>query len=265
MRIKLIVEFDGTEYAGWQRQNNAVAVQQRLEEALERLFGSPVCVQGASRTDAGVHAAGMVCHFDIETKIPPERIAYALKFTLPKDIRIRESSRVSDTFHARFDAKAKWYRYTIYNHKHASALNRRMVAHVPYALEPLKMQRALGTLLGRHDFAAFAASGSVVKDTTREIYFAQLQKRGDLLVLDIVGSGFLYNMVRIIAGTLIDIGRGKLQTDAFARMLRTKERIQGGITAPPQGLILQRVYYGAPPSYEQYLCEKSILDGVFPA
>jgi len=235
MRIKLIVEFDGTEYAGWQRQNNAITVQQRLEEALERLFGSPLCVQGASRTDAGVHAAGMVCHFDIETKMPSERIAYALNFTLPKDIRVKESSRVSDTFHARFDAKAKWYRYTIYNHKHASALNRRMVAHVPYALDPLKMQRA------------------------------QLQKRGDLLVLDIVGSGFLYNMVRIIAGTLIDIGRGKLQTDAFAKMLRTKERIQGGITAPPQGLVLQRVYYGAPPSYEQYLCEKSILDGVAPA
>lgn len=265
MRIKLIVEFDGTEYAGWQRQNNAVTVQQRLEEALQRLFGTPICVQGASRTDAGVHAAGMVCHFDIETKIPPERIAYALNFTLPKDIRIKESIRVAETFHARFDAKAKWYRYTIYNHKHASALNRRTVAHVPYALEAAKMQEALNVLLGRHDFAAFAASGSIVKDTTREIYLAQLQKKGDLLILDVIGSGFLYNMVRIIAGTLIDIGRGKLQTDAFAKMLLTKERIQGGMTAPPQGLILQRVYYGAPPSYEQYLCQKSMLDGTFSA
>ena len=160
--------------------------------------------------------------------------------------------------------RQNWYRYTIYNHKHASALNRRMVAHVPYALDPLKMQRALCTLLGRHDFAALRF-GKRGKGYDKGNLLCAAAKCGDLLVLDIVGSGFLYNMVRIIAGTLIDIGRGKLQTDAFAKMLRTKERIQGGITAPPQGLVLQRVYYGAPPSYEQYLCEKSLLDGVFPA
>ena len=131
MRIKLIVEFDGTDYAGWQRQENAMTVQQKLEEALERLFGEKITVFGASRTDAGVHAAGMVCHFDVETKIPVERIAYALNFTLPKDIRVKDSAQTAPGFHARFDAKAKWYRYTIYNHKHASALNRRTVAHVP--------------------------------------------------------------------------------------------------------------------------------------
>ena len=261
MRIKLIVEFDGTDYAGWQRQENAMTVQQKLEEALERLFGEKITVFGASRTDAGVHAAGMVCHFDVETKIPVERIAYALNFTLPKDIRVKDSAQTAPGFHARFDAKAKWYRYTIYNHKHASALNRRTVAHVPYVLSVSRMQEALQDLLGKHDFAAFAASGSVVKDTTREIYLARLQKNGDKIVLDIMGNGFLYNMVRIIAGTLIDIGRGKLGTDTFKKMLQTKDRVQGGMTAPPQGLILQRIYYETVPTYAQYLCEKSALDG----
>ena len=261
MRIKLIVEFDGTDYAGWQRQENAITVQQRLEEALERLFGEKITVFGASRTDAGVHAAGMVCHLDVETKIPVERIAYALNFTLPKDIRVKDSAQAAPGFHARFDAKAKWYRYTIYNHKHASALNRRTVAHVPYVLSVSRMQEALQDLLGKHDFAAFAASGSVVKDTTREIYLARLQKNGDKIVLDIMGNGFLYNMVRIIAGTLIDIGRGKLGTDTFKKMLQTKDRVMGGMTAPPQGLILQRIYYETVPTYAQYLCEKSALDG----
>ena len=261
MRIKLIVEFDGTDYAGWQRQENAMTVQQKLEEALERLFGEKITVFGASRTDAGVHAAGMVCHFDVETKIPVERIAYALNFTLPKDIRVKDSAQTAPGFHARFDAKAKWYRYTIYNHKHASALNRRTVAHVPYVLSVSSMQEALQNLLGKHDFAAFAASGSVVKDTTREIYLARLQKNGDKIVLDIMGNGFLYNMVRIIAGTLIDIGRGKLGTDTFKKMLQTKDRVLGGMTAPPQGLILQRIYYETVPTYAQYLCEKSALDG----
>ena len=261
MRIKLIVEFDGTDYAGWQRQENAMTVQQKLEEALERLFGEKITVFGASRTDAGVHAAGMVCHFDVETKIPVERIAYALNFTLPKDIRVKDSAQTAPGFHARFDTKAKWYRYTIYNHKHASALNRRTVAHVPYVLSVSRMQEALQDLLGKHDFAAFAASGSVVKDTTREIYLARLQKNGDKIVLDIMGNGFLYNMVRIIAGTLIDIGRGKLGTDTFKKMLQTKDRVMGGMTAPPQGLILQRIYYETVPTYAQYLCEKSALDG----
>lgn len=265
MRIKLIVEYDGTEYAGWQRQNNAMTVQQRLEEALERLFAQAISVQGASRTDAGVHAAGMVCHFDVDTKIPPDRIAYALNFTLPKDIRVKDSIQVKDSFHARFDAKAKWYRYTIYNHKHASALNRRTVAHVPYTLDVTKMQEALTAILGKHDFAAFAASGSVVKDTVREIFLAQLQKNGDLITLDVIGNGFLYNMVRIIAGTLIDVGRGKLGTDAFANMILTQSRLKGGMTAPPQGLILQRIYYDNIPTYAQYLYEKGLIDGVFPA
>lgn len=265
MRVKLIVEFDGTDYAGWQRQENAMTVQQRLEEALARLFGRPVTVQGASRTDAGVHAAGMVCHFDVETRIPAERIAYALNFTLPRDIRVKDSQEVAACFHARFDARAKWYRYTIYNHKHAGALNRRTVAHVPVALDVDRMREALTSLLGRHDFAAFAASGSVVKDTVREIYVAELQKNGDTIVLDLIGSGFLYNMVRIIAGTLMDIGRGKLESDAFEAMLTTGSRLKGGVTAPPQGLILQRIYYDTVPSYARYLKEKSALDGLTPA
>ena len=243
MRIKLIVEFDGTDYAGWQRQENAMTVQQKLEEALERLFGEKITVFGASRTDAGVHAAGMVCHFDVETKIPVERIAYALNFTLPKDIRVKDSAQTAPGFHARFDAKAKWYRYTIYNHKHASALNRRTVAHVPYVLSVSSMQEALQDLLGKHDFAAFAASGSVAKSTVRTIYRAQVERQGEDVVLTVLGDGFLYNMVRILAGTLCEVGAGRMQPDAIPGILASRDRSQAGPTLPAKGLFLEKVDY----------------------
>ena len=265
MRIKLLVEYDGTDYAGWQRQNDVPTVQQCIEDALGDLLGTPTVVHGAGRTDAGVHAMAMPCHFDAQTRIPADRIAYALNFVLPKDIRIKESCQVADTFHARFDAKAKWYRYTIYNHRHASALNRRTTCHVPYPLDLRRMSDALHPLLGKHDFGAFAASGSKVENTVREIYVAELHQLGDCIVLDVIGSGFLYNMVRIIAGTLMDIGRGKCEVNALEQMIRTGSRLQGGITAPPQGLMMMRVFYQSAPTYQQYLLLRGRQDGFSPA
>ena len=243
MRIKLTIEYDGTAYAGWQRQENALAVQQVIEEALTKLTRARVVIAGASRTDAGVHALGQTAHFDTESRIPPDKYAFALNTMLPADIRIRKSEAVSEAFHARFSNKGKRYRYLIYQSPHAGALNRNTHAHVIYPLDDEKMRRELTVLIGKHDFAAFAASGSVVKDTVRTIYSASLTRREDELELLVEGSGFLYNMVRIIAGTLISVGAGRLEVGAFARAIQSGNRLDLGVTAPAHGLTLMEVYY----------------------
>ena len=243
MRIKLTIEYDGTAYAGWQRQENALAVQQVIEEALTKLTRARVVIAGASRTDAGVHALGQTAHFDTESRIPPDKYAFALNTMLPADIRIRKSEAVSEAFHARFSNKGKRYRYLIYQSPHAGALNRNTHAHVIYPLDDEKMRRELTVLIGKHDFAAFAASGSVVKDTVRTIYSASLTRREDELELLVEGSGFLYNMVRIIAGTLISVGAGRLAEGAFARAIQSGNRLDLGVTAPAHGLTLMEVYY----------------------
>ena len=243
MRIKLTIEYDGTAYAGWQRQENALAVPQVIEEALTKLTRARVVIAGASRTDAGVHALGQTAHFDTESRIPPDKYAFALNTMLPADIRIRKSEAVSEDFHARFSNKGKRYRYLIYQSPHAGALNRNTHAHVIYPLDDEKMRRELTALIGTHDFAAFAASGSVVKDTVRTIYSASLTRRGDELELLVEGSGFLYNMVRIIAGTLISVGAGRLEEGAFARAIQSGNRLDLGVTAPAHGLTLMEVYY----------------------
>lgn len=243
MRIKLTIEYDGTAYAGWQRQENALAVQQVIEEALTKLTRARVVIAGASRTDAGVHALGQTAHFDTESRIPPDKYAFALNTMLPADIRIRKSEAVSEDFHARFSNKGKRYRYLIYQSPHAGALNRNTHAHVIYPLDDEKMRRELTALIGTHDFSAFAASGSVVKDTVRTIYSASLARRGDELELLVEGSGFLYNMVRIIAGTLISVGAGRLEEGAFARAIQSGNRLDLGVTAPAHGLTLMEVYY----------------------
>ena len=243
MRIKLTIEYDGTAYAGWQRQENALAVQQVIEEALTKLTRARVVIAGASRTDAGVHALGQTAHFDTESRIPPDKYAFALNTMLPADIRIRKSEAVSEDFHARFSNKGKRYRYLIYQSPHAGALNRNTHAHVIYPLDDEKMRRELTALIGTHDFAAFAASGSVVKDTVRTIYSASLTRRGDELELLVEGSGFLYNMVRIIASTLISVGAGRLEEGAFARAIQSGNRLDLGVTAPAHGLTLMEVYY----------------------
>ena len=245
MRVLLTVEYDGTAYAGWQRQANALAVQQVLEEALSRLTGAQVTLFGASRTDAGVHALGQRAHFDTRSRIPPDKYAYALNTMLPRDIRVRESRAVPDDFHARFSAVGKRYRYQIYAAPHAGALNRNTHAHVIYPLDAEKMRAELSALPGEHDFAAFAASGSVVKDTVRTITRAELLGDGPEYALFIEGTGFLYNMVRIIAGTLIGVGTGKLEPGAFSRALASKSRLDLGVTAPAHGLTLMEVFYDA--------------------
>lgn len=242
-RILLTVSYDGTNYAGWQLQENAVAVQQRVEEALEQLIHTPIRVTGASRTDAGVHALGQRFHFDTFSRIPADKYAFALNTCLPPDIRILAGCEVPGDFHARFDAKGKRYTYRIHNAPHASALYRNITAHVPYKLDIPRMQQSLSDLLGTHDFAAFQASGGTAKTTIRTLTEAQLAQDGEMLTLTVCGNAFLYNMVRIIAGTMLDIGMGRKPADAFRTALETGDRLALGVTAPACGLELTKVYY----------------------
>ena len=242
-RVLLTLSYDGTAYAGWQRQQNALAVQQVVEDALFSLTGERIAVTGASRTDAGVHALGQRAHFDTASRIPADRFPYALNTCLPKDIRVLSGREVSGSFHARFDARGKQYIYRIHNAPHASALYRHLTAHVPVALNAPAMRRALPALLGTHDFAAFQASGGTARTTVRTLTMAELTHQGDELTLTVQGNAFLYNMVRMIAGTLIEIGKGKLGEDAFLRALMTGDRLALGPTAPACGLVLTRVDY----------------------
>ena len=243
-RFRLYVEYDGTDYCGWQRQINGPSVQQVLEEALCRLTGETIAVTGSSRTDAGVHAYGLCAHFDSATRIPPQKIAFALNTMLPPDIRIRESAAAPEGFHARYSAAGKVYRYSFYNSRHDCAIGRQFMAHVPLPLDVELMNREAQALCGTHDFEAFAASGSVVKSTVRTIYRVQVTASGDDVTLLVLGDGFLYNMVRIIAGTLMEVGTGKRDMGAIAKAIETRDRLALGQTAPAKGLTLMRVLYG---------------------
>ncbi len=242
-RYLLTVSYDGTNYCGWQRQQNGPSVQQTLEETLEKLLRQPVRVTGASRTDAGVHALGQRAHLDAVTNIPAEKMPFALNTMLPGDIRVLHGLTVPDSLHARFSVSGKTYQYRIHNSPHASALYRNLSAHVPVRLDDRRMDEAARVLLGTHDFAAFAAAGGSAKTTVRTITEIRVERRGEDIFLTVSGNAFLYNMVRIIAGTLIDIGHGKLPSGAMQKALDTGDRLQLGVTAPPQGLTLVEVRY----------------------
>ena len=243
-RFRLIVEYDGTDYCGWQRQINGPSVQQTLEETLSRLTGETIAVTGSSRTDAGVHAVGLCAHFDSATRIPPEKIAFALNTMLPADVRVRESGAAPEGFHARYSACGKVYRYRFFNSRHDCAIGRQYAAHVPLHLDGDLMHEEAQALCGTHDFEAFAASGSVVKSTVRTIYRVQVRRIGDEVELLVLGDGFLYNMVRIIAGTLMEVGTHKREPGAIAKAIETHDRLALGQTAPAKGLTLMRVLYG---------------------
>ncbi len=242
-RIHLTISYDGTAYAGWQRQINAPSVQQALERALHSLTDEDACVTGASRTDAGVHALGQAAHFDTRSNIPPEKFCFALNTRLPDDIRVTASRLVPPAFHARYGARGKTYRYQIHNSPHASALYREQRAHVALPLDVDAMRRAAQSVVGEHDFRAFAAAGGQAKTTVRDIQLVEIVRQNELIEMTVMGRSFLYNMVRILAGSLIYVGIGKLPEDALARALVTGDRLDLGITAPAHGLTLMEVQY----------------------
>ena len=250
-RIRLVIEYDGTAYGGWQFQTNAPTVQEELEKALLELTGEKIRVTGASRTDAGVHARAQVAHFDTDSAIPAARFSYALNTLLPKDIRVQESCDAPEDFHARFWTKGKEYSYTIWNNTHASALMADRAWCIYPQLDVEKMRAAAQALVGEHDFRAFCATGGQTKTTVRTVHEIRIEeKEPHLIVIRISGNAFLYNMVRIIAGTLADIGTGRLSGDVIDWMLETGDRTIGGPTAPAQGLTLERIdYYETKPSW----------------
>ena len=227
--IKLIIEYDGTNYNGWQSQMNGTAIQD--------------IVEGAGRTDSGVHAYGQVANFFSTSSIPAEKFSFALNTILPKDIIIKKSLEVGSEFHARFSAKGKKYRYLIYNSTHPSALLRNRTFHVFYNLNIAAMKEASSHFIGTYNFEGFMAKGSQVKNTVRTIRETSLVKRDEIIQIEITGDGFLYNMVRIIVGTLIDVGIGRIKTQDISNIIRSCDRKLAGRTAPPQGLYLVEVYY----------------------
>ncbi|OPX42978.1 tRNA pseudouridine synthase A [Ruminiclostridium hungatei] len=242
--IKLTIEYEGTNYHGWQVQKNAVTVQECIEKALSRLLGEKTGVVGCSRTDVGVHAYGQVAHFFTASAIPGEKFSYALNNLLPADIVIQKSEEEPENFHARYSSKGKRYRYLICNTAHQSALMRNRACHVRPELDFEQMRKAAEHFEGEHDFAAFQATGGQVRSTVREIYSMAVKRREDSLIeLEVTGSGFLYNMVRIIAGTLIYVGMGKLAESDVPGIIRGLDRTKAGKTAPAQGLYLMEIYY----------------------
>ena len=243
MRVKLTVAYDGTNYHGYQSQVNGASVQDVLEEAIEGLFGQKIRTMGASRTDAGVHAEGNVAVFDVETQMDPTKICYALNSRLPQDVRIMDSCQVVDTFHPRFQTTVKTYRYHILNRRFPDPLTRNTEMHYYYPLDEEKMNEAAHYLVGEHDFASFAASGFSAKTTVRTIYRAEVVRTGDRVVFTVTGNGFLYNMVRIIAGTLLEIGGGKYPPQKMKDILEAKDRAAAGPTAIAKGLVLERIEY----------------------
>lgn len=242
-RIKLIIEYDGTNYHGSQIQANGHTIQAELQQCIQRLTGEKVSLLLAGRTDAGVHALGQVVAFNTAASIPSERWQYALNSVLPGDIRILDSQEVHPDFHPRFDTVAKLYRYQIYRQPAGATFYRH---HAYVCFDPLNlenMQEAARYLEGQHDFRSFCASGSSVKNFERNVSHCRLWEEGAFVNFEISADGFLYNMVRIIMGTLLEVGRGRLSIADMERILAAKDRSQAGPTAPAQGLYLVEVRY----------------------
>lgn len=253
-RIRLIVAYDGTGYCGWQVQPNGITVEEVINRALSRLLDEPIRIIGASRTDSGVHALGNVAVFDTETRIPPERISYALNQHLPDDIVIVRSEEVPGDWHPRYCSCIKTYEYHILNAGVPDPTRRLNTAFISYPLNLEDMRRGARVLIGTHDFASFCSIRTGVEDTVRTIYGLEILEQrlpggwdgrnGREITIRIRGNGFLYNMVRIIAGTLLRVGRGFYTPEQVGQILQAKNRQAAGVTAPPQGLVLVGIEYG---------------------
>ncbi len=251
--IKMELSYDGTAYHGWQYQENAISLQQVIEQAICGLTGENIRIIGCSRTDTGVHAKKYVCNFKTDCKIPPEKLPYALNARLPSDIAIHHCKQVGEDFHARFSALSKKYRYAILNAPFRDPLLQHRAWHYPLPLDMDKMRLAATHLVGKLDFAAFMATGSQQKQSIRHMYEISLDKRDKTLYINLWADGYLYNMVRIIAGTLAYVGCGKIDAAHIPIILAMKDRTGAGITAPAHGLMLMDVLYAQDESARDYL------------
>jgi tRNA pseudouridine38-40 synthase len=248
LKFKLIIAYDGKNYAGWQVQKTGLGVQEKVEQALRKLFPSVQRIHSSSRTDTGVHALGMVAHVEIprqEFRMPAAKLALAMNAFLPDDVRIVSAVRCPANFHARFDASGKQYRYFVWNHRAQNPLLRHQAWHVPNHLDLASMRIAARLFAGKHDFESFAASRNYNPAcTVRTLTRCEVHRRGSLLTFILEGDGFLYKMCRGIVGTLLQVGRGKFEPKAVAEMLALKDRRAAGMTAPAHGLVLWKVFYG---------------------
>lgn len=243
--VKLTIEYDGTGYQGWQVQGNAPTIQKTLEEAIPKIVQHPVSVIGSGRTDSGVHALGQVGNFATSSEIPAPNLAHAINAHLPRDIAVVRAEDAAKDFHARYGAKEKTYRYTIFSRDTPSPLLHDRAYHLRAELDLDEMKNAARHLIGRHDFGAFQSKASEKEDTSsvRTITRADLTTAGPLVEFHISADGFLYNMVRAIVGTLVEVGIGKMNAAEFKRIIDSKNRSLAGPTAPPQGLCLMEVRY----------------------
>ncbi len=241
--------YDGTNYCGWQIQPNGVTVEQKINEALTELLGEEIQVTGASRTDAGVHSLGNVCIFDTDARMPAEKISYALNRRLPEDIVVQDSCEVSDTFHPRYAKSSKTYEYRILNRRFRLPGRRLDTYFYHYPLDVENMDRAAHLLEGEHDFKSFCAVNAQVRTTVRTIYSCSVCREDDIIAIRVTGNGFLYNMVRIIAGTLIKVGAGELCPEQIADILAACDRTAAGPTAPAHGLTMVGIQYQEPAGF----------------
>ena len=242
-RVKLVVAYDGTNYHGWQVQDNGITIEEVLNRTISELVQEDIKVIGASRTDAGVHACGNVAVFDTESRIPGDKFSFALNQRLPEDIRIQESCEVDADFHPRYADTVKTYEYDILNRRFELPSKRLYAAFCYYPMDIERMNQAAAYLVGEHDFKSFCSAGAQVQTTVRTIYAVNVTKDDDMVHIRITGNGFLYNMVRIIAGTLMQVGTGLMEPEQVKEILEARDRSKAGPTAVAKGLTLVEIRY----------------------
>lgn len=241
--IKLTIEYDGKCYNGWQKQPNKLNIQGEIERAIYNITKEEVDLIGSGRTDAGVHALGQVANFKTNSEISIEKLPLAINSQLKNSIVIKEAEEVDERFHSRYNAKHKTYRYIINNSKCGTAIYRNLEYSYPFKLDAEKMKQASKYFEGEHDFKAFKSSGTSSKNSVRTIYKAIVKQEGEKIIIELTGNGFLYNMVRIISGTLLDVGLGKIRAEEIPEMIESKDRQRAGKTLPAHGLYLVEVKY----------------------
>ncbi len=241
--ISLVLEYDGTNYHGWQCQPNAITLQEAVQRSVERIFDHPIKIYAAGRTDTGVHAFGQVINFHTEKTIDLASIMKGLNSLLPEDIRVKDAREVDESFHARYSAKSKSYIYCIINRRYHSPFHGRYSWHVPYAVDARLMNESIEEIVGVHDFSAFKKKNEMYKNHEREILRAAVKRRGEFIYIFIEATGFLRYMVRNIVGTLVLVGEGRISKEDFIAILHSRDRVNAGPTAPPQGLFLRRIRY----------------------